>query len=170
MKFIIFSVIVALIAASFQIPSYAQNNMSSDEREIHSAIVVLFMAMQMGDSAMARKTFAKDVTTATVSRNKASEVTLAQENSIADFLKAIGTPHEGTWYEEIWDMKIEIDGDFAQAWCNYAFYIDNRFSHCGVDAFHLYRSPSGWKIFHLADTRRKSECDIPVEIESRHRD
>jgi hypothetical protein len=157
-----------LTAACSNVSSYAQTA-TGDEREIQSTIVVLFMAMQMGDSTMARNTFAKDVTTASVSRNKNSEAILVQENSIADFMKAIGSPHEGTWYEEMWDLKIEIDGDFSQAWCNYAFYIDNKFSHCGVDAFHLYRAKSGWKIFHLADTRRKTDCNVPDEIAERHK-
>ena len=161
---------LACIAACFHIPVFSQTAASNDEREIQGTIVVLFMAMQMGDSTMARNTFAKDVTTATVSRNKNGEAVLVQENSIADFMKAIGTPHAGTWYEEMWDLKIEIDGDFAQAWCNYAFYIDHKFSHCGVDAFHLYRSKSGWKIFHLADTRRKTDCNVPEEIKARHQE
>lgn len=166
MKIKVLFLVLGAVCLTFR--AYPQRP-TGDEREIQSTIVVLFMAMQMGDSTMARNTFAKDVTTASVSRNKNSEAVLVQENSISDFMKAIGSPHEGIWYEEMWDLKIEIDGDFAQAWCNYAFYIDNKFSHCGVDAFHLYRSKSGWKIFHLADTRRKTECNVPDEIAERHK-
>jgi hypothetical protein len=71
--------------------------------------------------------------------------------------------------EEIWNLKIQMDGDFAQAWCEYAFYYQNKFSHCGVDAFHLIKTTEGWKIFHLADTRRKENCIIPEEIKSKHK-
>jgi hypothetical protein len=66
-------------------------------------------------------------------------------------------------------MKIQIDGDFAQAWCDYAFYVGHRFNHCGIDAFHLIREKDGWKIFHLADTRRKEGCHVPEEIQKKHK-
>jgi hypothetical protein len=84
------------------------------------------------------------------------------------FLKAVGTPHNEKWYEEVWNIKTDIDGDFAQLWCDYAFYRGKNFSHCGADAFHLYKSKDGWKIFHLAYSLRKTDCDIPDEIKSKH--
>ncbi len=65
----------------------------------------------------------------------------------------------------IWDPKIEIDGNLAQAWTQYAFYVGKKFSHCGVDAFQLFKGTDGtWKIFQLADTRQKEGCKIPKEI------
>jgi hypothetical protein len=64
-------------------------------------------------------------------------------------------------------VDIKIDGDFAQAWCDYAFYVGKNFSHCGVDAFQLHKTKEGWKIFHLADTRRRSGCVVPKEIEDK---
>jgi hypothetical protein len=57
----------------------------------------------------------------------------------------------------------------AQAWCDYAFYVDKSYSHCGVDAFQLFKGKDGWKIFHLADTRRKTGCTIPKEIQDKHK-
>jgi hypothetical protein len=64
---------------------------------------------------------------------------------------------------------VQIDGDFAQVWCDYAFYTDNTFSHCGIDAFQLHKGKDGWKIFHLADTRRKDNCVIPQDIQNKHK-
>jgi hypothetical protein len=93
---------------------------------------------------------------------------LRQEDSVEDFIRAIGTPHEGTWYEEIWNLKINIDGDFAQVWCDYAFYVDNNFSHCGADAMQLVHQHGEWRIFHLADTRRKSTCEVPEDVKKKH--
>ena len=140
----------------------------SDE-EVRTSIEQLFLAMQTGDSTLARSVFTENVTAATVSRDKTAKLKFEQEKGIDDFIKAIGSPHPKAWYEEIWGLKIEIDGDFAQAWCDYAFYLDSTFSHCGVDAFHLVKTDTGWKIFHLSDTRRKTNCDIPAEIREKHR-
>jgi hypothetical protein len=128
----------------------------------------LFYGMQIGDSAIVHSTFDKAVTLATIFRNKDMEPVIKHEESIEDFLKAVGTPHKEIWYEETWNVKVEIDGDLAQVWCDYAFYSGNTFSHCGVDAFHLYRGKDGWKIFHLADTRRKTDCTIPQPVKDKH--
>lgn len=129
----------------------------------------LFEGMQKGDSAIVRSTFAAEVTMATARRNKENKDVLVRESSIDGFLKAVGTPHPDVWYEEIWNIKVQQDDRFAQVWCDYAFYVGNKFSHCGVDAFHLYKGEDGWKIFHLADTRRSNPCTIPTEIQNKHK-
>jgi hypothetical protein len=171
MKILIVSVMITTMVISTLTIANAQENSGStiDEKEVADVIKKLFKAMQFSDSAMARSAFTNTVTTATIFRDQQNKVVLKQENSIADFMKAIGTPHNGVWYEEIWDLEIRIDGDLAQTWCDYAFYIDNKFSHCGADAFHLSRTEDGWKIFHLSDTRRKAGCEVPKEIAEKHK-
>jgi hypothetical protein len=125
--------------------------------------------MREGDSTKVHSVFASRIAMATVSRNKAGITILTQDGSLDAFLKAVGTPHTEALTEEIWNVKIQIDGNLAQAWCDYAFYIGHTFSHCGVDAFQLFKDDAGWKIFHLADTRRKTPCQVPVEIQSKHK-
>ena len=146
---------------------YAQQ--TSDEKAITDLIGQLFKGMEKGDSAMVRAAFTKEVTMATVRKDKENNPLLTRESSLDGFLKAVGTPHPETWYEEIWNVKIQTDGDFAQVWCDYAFYVGKKFSHCGVDAFQLHRGKKGWKIFHLADTRRATGCEIPEEIQSKRK-
>jgi hypothetical protein len=46
---------------------------------------------------------------------------------------------------------------------NYAFFAGDTFSHCGVNAFQLFKGADGWKIFHIADTRRREGCEMPEE-------
>ena len=159
--------LLAIIVTIFVTQTSFSQSASSDEQAVKAVIEKLFKGMEKGDSAMARSVFAKAVTTATIYKDKSGNVVLRQENSIDDFMKAIGTPHKEVWYEEIWNLQVQLDGDFAQAWCDYAFYLDNKYSHCGVDAMHLYKDKGEWKMFHLADTRRK-ECNIPEEIKKKH--
>ena len=141
---------------------------STEEVAVKAVITKLFLGMEKGDSAMVHSTFAKEVSLLTAFRDKNNNPKLIRESSIEDFLKAVGTPHPETWYEETWNFVIQIDGDFAQAWCDYAFYVGNKFSHCGIDAFNLFKDQDGWKIVHLADTRRKEGCTIPNEIQKKH--
>jgi hypothetical protein len=141
----------------------------NDENAIKEVVNRLFKGMELGDSAMVHAVFAASPTLATVSRDQQNSPVLRRENSLDGFLKAVGTPHKEVWYEEIWNVKVQQDGDFAQVWCDYAFYAGKNFSHCGIDAFHLHKGKDGWKIFHLADTRRKTGCEIPKEIQDEHR-
>ena len=158
---------LALSAFSFFL---CTTSVRAQESEVIVKVVHrLFEGMEKGDSAMVRSTFAKDVTMATMRRDKENKGQLIRENSIDGFLKAVGTPHPEVWYEEVWDIKVQQDDNFAQVWCDYAFYVGNRFSHCGVDAIHLYKDDDGWRIFHLADTRRTSPCSIPNEIQNKHK-
>jgi hypothetical protein len=149
--------------------TYTNAQSSTDKENVTETIMRLFSGMKAGDSAMVHSAFAKDVTLATVYHNKSGKPVLEKESAIREFLITVGTPHAEVWYEEIWGLQIQIDDNFAQAWCDYAFYLDKRFSHCGVDAFHLFKDNNGWKIFHLADTRRKEPCDIPDTIKSKHK-
>ena len=152
---------------SLCIPALAQQ--SSDEQQVKDVITKLFKGMETGDSAVMRKLFKKEVTMATVMRDKTNNPVLRRETDITGWLNAVGTPHDKVWYEEIWDVKVQVDGDFAAAWCNFAFYIGNTFSHCGIDAFQLHKEKDGWKIFHIADTHRKDNCGTPKAIQDKHK-
>ncbi len=162
MKITLFALVLTLV-------TFHVSAQHTDDAAIRAVITQLFTGMQKGDSAMVRDAFAAEITMATIFRDKTNAPKIHHETSLKGFLDAVGTPHKEVWYEEVWNLTIQVDGDFAQAWCDYAFYLDKTFSHCGVDAFHLHKTKSGWKIFHLADTRRKQDCNIPAEIQSKHK-
>lgn len=129
----------------------------------------MFKAMYTNDTTLFKSAFAEKVTMARVLRNKEGKPVLQQNEGIGPFVKGIAKPNpKGALTEEMWNIKVEIDGDLAQFWCDYAFYVGNTFSHCGVDAFQLHKTADGWKIFHLADTYRK-ECRIPQNILDKHK-
>jgi hypothetical protein len=140
---------------------------STDEQHVREVVAQLFKGMELGDSALVRKCFMPQVTLATVKTSREGQTVLTREAGITGFLKAIGTPHADKCYEETWNVRVSIDGALAQVWCDYAFYVGNKYSHCGVDAFQLFKGDGTWKIFHLADTRRAT-CDIPAEISRKH--
>ncbi len=140
----------------------AKSNLSPEVTSIEATVKKMFDGMRKGDSAMVRSVLAKNVRFYGVGTNKNGE-TVLRESPAQGFLTAVGTPHSEVWDERIWDGKTEIDGDLATYWCQYAFYLGDKFSHCGVDAFQLYRTKEGWKIFLLTDTRRKENCDLAAK-------
>jgi hypothetical protein len=141
---------------------------SADEQQVKGVVAQLFRGMELGDSAMVHKCFVSQPTMATVRANKEGKMMLTREGNLSGFLKAVGTAHADKFYEETWNVQVSIDGQLAQVWCDYAFYLGNKYSHCGVDAFQLFKEGGSWKIFHLADTRRPSDCNIPAEITRKH--
>ena len=51
-----------------------------------------------------------------------------------------------TMRERIWNPEVRVHGSIATMWAPYDFWIDGKFSHCGVDAFDLIKTDKGWKI------------------------
>jgi hypothetical protein len=50
-------------------------------------------------------------------------------------------------YKEIMsNPKVLIHKGIAVLWADYKFYINGKFSHCGVDAFSLIKIDNNWKI------------------------
>jgi len=145
---------------------FGQNPESSisnkDEQQIEALIIKVFDGMRLGDSSMVRSCFYKEVEMYSSYTNRNGESVL-KKGDFEEFLTAIGTPHDEVWDEKIWDLEVRIDNNLGQAWTKYAFYVGKKFSHCGVDAFHLTKTSNGWKIFHITDTRQRANCNLPED-------
>jgi hypothetical protein len=114
--------------------------------------------MRAGDSSMVRSVFHPQVRMITAATREGRPVTRI-ETSADGFVRVIGTPRPQPLDERIWNERVEIDGPLASVWVDYALYIGERFSHCGIDHFLLVKNEAGeWKILELADTRRTEGC------------
>lgn len=129
------------------------------EQDVLAVIRRVFDGMRAGDSAMARSAF--DASARLVGVSDSAGIPRVSIADIDRFLAAVGRPRSDVWDERIWDTEVRVDGGLASVWTKYAFYRGEQFSHCGVDAFQLVRRPDGWKIVHLADTRRTTNCWTP---------
>ncbi|MEP1032929.1 nuclear transport factor 2 family protein [Ekhidna sp.] len=150
-------IVICLLGFSFN--GFAQNK----EAEVMKIINQVFEAMRTNDSTMLKQSFIENPNTFTAYINKEGESVLST-GDFQRFVSAVGQPKEQVWNEPIWNEKVQIDGNLASVWVDYAFYVDDQFSHCGVDAFHLINQEGIWKIFHLVDTRRRDDCVIPDDI------
>ena len=150
----------ALLLCALPVAAAAQGTSAAAdrtrEREVLAVVQRLFDGMRAGDSAAMRATFHPGAQLMSVG-SKAGVSTL-EVDSLDDFLSAIGKPHPERYDERTSNPRVHIDGDLAAVWTDYAFYVGDKFSHCGVDAFHLFRGPDGWKIISIADTRRREGC------------
>jgi hypothetical protein len=74
-----------------------------------------------------------------------------------NFLKSISSiPTDLKIFEKLIDYKVEIDGNLAHVWTPYEFYVNDKLSHIGANAFTLYNHNGKWQIIHLIDTRRRN--------------
>jgi len=131
---------------------------SLDVQAVHDVLDDLFDGMRESDSLKVKSVFADGAKMNSVYTKKNGEFVVRDEKP-AGFITAVGTPHEGVWDEKLLSVEIRIDGNLAQVWTPYEFYLDEDFQHCGVNAFHMIRTTEGWKILQLTDTRRRSSCD-----------
>ncbi len=144
-------------------PDHTSAQTTSSEEAVRAVIDRLFDGMRAGDAAMVASTFDPTARLATTFTAQ-DGAPMLRESEVADFVKAVGAPHDEVWDEKIWNVVIHTEDNLASAWMNYAFFAGERFSHCGVNSFVLARRPEGWKIIHLADTRRvASSCEPPPE-------
>ncbi len=149
---------IAIFSLSFTAFSQDSETVLTDTTAVRDAIDQLFTGMRDGDSALVAAVFHPDLQMMTTFTDKEGNPR-SHKGSAAKFKEAVGTPHEQVWDERISNVQIQIDGNLAQAWMDYSFYLDDKFSHCGVNAIQLFKTEEGWKMIHLADTRRQSNCN-----------
>ena len=128
----------------------------SEEQAVLAVVKQLFDGMRTRDTALMRA--ALHPTARMVSpgvRNDTMTVRIdAPDGWLAQIARSTGAPVD----ERIRNPVIRVDGTLASVWVEYSLFVGERFVHCGVDAFHLVRTASGWQIIDLADTRRREGC------------
>lgn len=121
--------------------------------EVRAAIGRLFDAMRAGDSTALRAAFHPEARLMRVVRE--NEQHRLEMTPVDEFVRLVGTPHDEVYDERVDAMEIMIDDGLATAWMDYRFFVGERFSHCGVNAFQMVRSSSGWQVISLVDTARE---------------
>lgn len=129
----------------------------TEETAVKATINRLFDGMRKADTAMIRSAFAAKNTMETIAKNAEGKFVVRTE-SVNNFIKSIGTPHPEMYDERIVFTKVLIDANLASVWTDYKFYVGDKFSHCGVNSFQLFKGEDGWKIIYIIDTRRKDDC------------
>lgn len=146
----------ASLAGAVVVAAGTARGQGPPEQQVLATVRQLFDGMRAGDSAMVRSTF--DASARLISVSDSAGIVRVSAADVDRFLAAVGTPHPAVWDERIWETEVRVDGGLASVWTKYAFYRGEQFNHCGVDVFDLVRRLDGWKIVHLADTRRTAGC------------
>ena len=131
------------------------SNLFYEQKKTPKAIVEdFFIAFHTKDTVALRELCHPEIVLRTVANTK--EGYKLEAENFDDFLKSIATiPANLKIFEKLIDYKVEIDGNLAHVWTPYEFYVNDKLSHIGANAFTLYNDNGKWQIIHLIDTRRK---------------
>lgn len=139
-------------------------SVAAQSAEPHPALATvnrLFDAMRARDTAAMRAAFVERPMLASWSEREGQP--RLGHDSLAAFLTSVANaPKDLVLDERLYDPKVDVADGVASVWVEYDLYVSGRFSHCGIDAFHVARTAGGWKIVHLIDTRRRTGCPTRV--------
>jgi hypothetical protein len=140
--------IVFVLLVVFSSSLYSQNE------EVKDVIVTFFKGFHAKDSTMIKSVCAENMILQSIAESsKGSQI---KNQNPQDFFRSIATiPSTMLFEERVLDYSIQVDGSMAHVWTPYEFYVNNEFSHKGVNAFTLFKDNGLWKIVYLIDTRRK---------------
>lgn len=137
--------------------SFSQD--SREEQLAKKLIQDFFEAFHAQDSSALKEFAHPDVKLQSIAVDEDGKTKLTS-NTYHEFLKGITSiPEETTFEEVLHDFNVSVYGKMASVATPYSFYLNEEFSHCGVNSFQLMKEKGEWKIIYLVDTRTKTDCD-----------
>ncbi len=127
---------------------------SAEHDAVRAVVTGLFDAMRTRDTAAMRAAFDSTATLRSVGPAR------VRADAINDWISSVGSAPAGTVLDErLGAQTVQLDGALASVWVRYHFFVGDRFSHCGVDAFVLAKTNGRWRIISVADTRQRDACE-----------
>ncbi|MEO1485572.1 MAG: nuclear transport factor 2 family protein [Bacteroidota bacterium] len=125
---------------------------------VQKTIEGFFDAFHKKDSVAMKSFVAENVVLQTTGRNKEGK-TLFQTTPIGKLYESIvSIPDSVQFQERLTSWSIQVDRTMANAWVGYEFWLNDNFSHCGINSFQMVNFDGEWKIIYLIDTRGRSGC------------
>jgi hypothetical protein len=145
--------IFAVIAVS-AVAALAQK--TDDSKETLAVVNKMFDMMAAHNPAEIVALHTPEAQLVMVTKNKEGKI-INRTFKAEDFSKQFAEK-KAELLEDMYAPKVEINGDFAQVWGRYVFFINSKISHCGVNAFHLVRTDAGWRIAGAGTTIEPQGC------------
>ncbi|MEL6976578.1 MAG: nuclear transport factor 2 family protein [Bacteroidota bacterium] len=125
---------------------------------VQKTIEGFFEAFHNKDSLAMKSFVAENVVLQTTGRNKEGK-TLFQTTPIGKLYESIvSIPDSVQFQERLTSWSIQVDRTMANAWVGYEFWLNDNFSHCGINSFQMVNFDGEWKIIYLIDTRGRAGC------------
>ena len=122
-------------------------NASSADADRKSALAVvqaLFDAMAAKDVEATRRITMPEARFYAVGE-KDGKPRIVRTFTTDDHLKDLAAA-KSSLRERMWNPEVRVRGFIASVWTPYDFWVDGKFSHCGIDVFDLIKTEEGWRI------------------------
>jgi hypothetical protein len=147
-------VLIALAAIGSAVLARPIHAQSAEQDAVRAVVTGLFDAMRTRDTAAMRAAFDSTAALHSVGADR------VRPDAISSWISSVATAPAGVVLDErLGTQMVQLDGTLATVWVRYHFYVGDRFSHCGVDAFTLAKSDGRWRILSVADTRQREGCE-----------
>ncbi len=157
----IFLAIILMISIS---NVFAQD---ADQKAAGEIADKLFEAMRLKSYDGIRTLFLEGGKLTALDKPKSGEGFSTTRNFTGEqFPKMISEAKAPEFIEKMPEKVVRIYGDAAVVYGKYTFHVGDKFSHCGVNAFHLWRSENGWKIANGTTTLETANCETPKDFSS----
>lgn len=142
-----------LVGALLLCPAIARAQTARDS--VIETVEQFFRAFAARDTAAVARLLTPD---GAVFGLRAQGDTLAYSTrSNAEWIRQLGTWRD-TLVERMWTPTVMVHGPLAVLWTPYDVHRNGAFLHCGVDAFTLIRTNTGWRIGTMAFTMEPTGC------------
>lgn len=127
--------------------------------KVKAIIDTFFEGFHKQDSLIIMQVISNDIIMQSIGKDRKGQIKIRNEK-FDDFLKSVlSIPEDKKFEEKLLDYIIKVDGNMANVWMPYEFWINGEISHCGVNSFQLFNDNGRWKIIYIIDTRRKTGCN-----------
>jgi hypothetical protein len=146
----IFISLLCCVSISASINVYAQD----EKKEVLAVAQQFFTALEKGDTAIFRSLFLDDA------RNYFVQERDTKVRAGSQSPKSFKADKDRVVRERfIKDgVDVMVHNRIAVVWGSYNLWINDKFSHCGVDAFTLLKTDAGWKISSLSFSMETEGC------------
>jgi len=145
-----------IFALAIYTSAAAQTPARNDTGQEAAAVAVankLFEAMRAKNVEAIRALFLPEGQLVAVDKPRSGEGVSKTRVFTGDaFAKMIAEAKAPEFIERMPQPEVKIFGDMALVFGRYTFHVGEKFSHCGINSFHLVRTIDGWKIANAAST------------------
>lgn len=130
----------------------------NEKQAVKQVIETFFDGFHKQDSIIMKSTIADDVVLQTTGRNREGKTMFRTEEFSKLITSITSIPDSISFQEKLTSFSIQVDRTMANAWVGYEFWLNDNFSHCGINSFQLINFDGEWKIIYLIDTRGRAGC------------
>jgi len=144
--------LLVLLALISPLKSFSQTD--NEKEEVLKVARLFFEALEKQDTLIFNKILMKD---------SYNYMVIDQ----GDSTRLVSRLHKNSRFKSTYVIKekmrdseviVQIHKRIATVWAPYDLWINDQYSHCGVDAFIMFKGNQGWKIGTISFSIEKEEC------------